>query len=304
MLPEYPMAENRDPFFVVGSQRSGTTMLRLMLNQHSRFNVPFETAFIPDFHQRIGEFGDLANRDNIERLLDEIANTPFAVKGNLVPDRDAVLRRNPNSYKTLLEAIFGVLAEQRGKVRWGDKTPSYIEHMDVLWSVFPNCKFIHLIRDGRDVALSLRGISWGSQDMTKLARDWRWKVMLGRKMGAMIPQHYLEVHYETLVSQPVETLRRICDFLGEPFEFGMLRYHESGAAEMPAASMQWHTSSVSAPDPRKVQSWRQKMTSTDRIVYEEIAGDALQMFGYELSQLKPTLGSRIQFARYALLGHA
>lgn len=279
-------------------------MLRLMLNRHSRLNVPFESGFIPEFYHRLGEFGDLSRRANVSAILEEISRNPFVAKGNLLPDQDAVLNATPQTYSELIHAIFKELAHHRGKVRWGDKTPSYVEDIDILWALFPGCKIIHLIRDGRDVASSLRTLSWGSRDLTKLARDWRWMVMLGRKMGTMIPDHYLEVHYESLVDRPEHTLSQICDFLGETYEADMLRYHEDAESAMPAISMRWHASSVRAPDPSKAQSWRSTMSNADRIVFEEIAGDALRMFGYELSRLNPTISSRLRFAQYTLLGHA
>ena len=298
------MSQESIPFFVVGSQRSGTTMLRLMLNRHSRLNVPFESGFIPEFYHRLSEFGDLGHRVNTAHLLEEICRNPFVARGNLIPDKDAVLDATPRTYSELIHAIFLELARRRGKARWGDKTPSYVEDIDTLWALFPRCKIIHLIRDGRDVANSLRTLSWGSRDLTKLARHWRWMVMLGRKMGAMIPGHYLEVHYESLVDNPGHTLSQICDFLGEGYETDMLRYYEDAESAMPAISMRWHESSVRAPDPAKAQSWRSTMSNADRIVFEEIAGDALTMFGYELSRLHPTLSSRLRFAQYTLLGHA
>lgn len=292
------------PFFVVGAQRSGTTMLRLMLNQHSRLCVPFESAFIPDFHRRLAEFGDLAQPAHLRALLDAIAATPFVVKGRLVPDVQAVLERKPAAYPQLVDAIFSTLAAARGKPRWGDKTPSYVTEMDVLWELFPGCKFIHLVRDGRDVALSLRGLSWGSKDLVRVAQDWRWKVTLGRKMGEMVRDHYLEVRYEDLVRSPRFVLATVCDFLGEAFEPALLDYPRSAADEMPAQSLGWHRSSVSAPDASKADGWRTQMRPADQIVFDEVAGATLEAFGYERVRRPRSIASRLRFARYALLGQA
>ena len=175
--------------------------------------------------------------------------------------------------------------------------------MVILWTLFPGCRCVHLIRDGRDVAQSLRTLSWGSRDLIKLVQDWCWKVMLGRKMGVMVAGSYLEVKFETPVQSPADTLATICAFLGEPFEEGMLRYSANTVAEMPGNGMHWHQSSVRAPNPDKIQSRRSMMSTSDRAMFEQIAGEELEMFGYERSMLRPTIRSRIQFARYALLGH-
>lgn len=293
------------PFFIVGAQRSGTTMLRLMLNRNSRLCVPFESVFIPAFFHRLEEFGDLSCHSNLERLLDGIADDPWVVKGNLMPDRNAVLARDAKDYPGLIDAIFAALAARQGKCRWGDKTPGYVIDIDILWTLFPGCRIIHLVRDGRDVALSLRNVSWGSRNILKTAADWRWKVMLGRKMGRMIPDNYLEVHYEDLVSDPVTSLQRICAFIGDTdFEPGMLHYHETAGSEMPASSLRWHASSISAPDTGKVQQWQQHLSVEDQVLFEEVAGDALALFGYKRVSYRPTLGTRWRRTRYALLGHA
>lgn len=291
-----------NPFFVVGAQRSGTTMLRLMLNQHSHLCVPFESVFIPALYRRLHEFDNLRESALIEALLTAISDDPWVRKGGLIPDRSKVLSQQPKDYASLVDAIFTAYAQTQHKVRWGDKTPGYVIDIDVLCALFPDCRIIHLVRDGRDVVLSLAGLSWGSRDLFRNAADWRWKTLLGRKMGNMIGAHYLEVRYEDLVTHPSQTLERICDFLGENFEPGMLNYPLSAEQIMPRQSLRWHRSSVSAPDPSKAFHWRTRMPLSDQIVFEDVAGDALELFGYDRIRHKHTFGSRVRFARYALLG--
>ncbi len=290
------------PFFIVGAQRSGTTMLRLMLNQHSELCVPFETVFIPEFYDRIPDYQGPGGETRIEELLDDIIADPWVRKGDLIPDREAVLDKRPSDYAELVDAIFRTFAERQDKEIWGDKTPTYVEHIDVLDRLFPDCRVIHLVRDGRDVALSLSGISWGSRNLVRNAAEWRWKVVMGRKMGNMLRDRYLEIPYEKLVAAPGETLASVCGFLGVPFEEEMLAYPDAAAAAMPEKSLKWHRSSVSAPNPDKVDVWRTKMDASDRIVFDQVAGDALESFGYERVQSKPTWASRIRYARYALRG--
>lgn len=292
------------PFFIVGAQRSGTTMLRLMLNQHSTLCVPFETVVIPQFYYRVSEYGDLGEPHNMAKLLDDIASTSWVRKGGLIPDSARVLRKNPVNYPQLLDAIFTTYAEKKGKGRWGDKTPTYVEHIDVLDRLFPTCQVIHIVRDGRDVALSLSGISWGSQNLLKNAAEWRWKTVLGRKMGNMLRGRYLEISYERLVAEPEGTLRGICEFLKIPFESTMMDYPESAEAAMPHNSLRWHRSSVTSPDARKAGAWRTRMDVTDQILFEQAAGDALELFGYERRRLEATWLSRIRYARYAIRGRA
>jgi hypothetical protein len=308
VAPPAPM-----PFFVVGAQRSGTTMLRLMLNAHPRLCVPFESRFIPDLARRAAEFGDLREEAALRRLFAAIAADPFVAKGALLPDAEAVVaavqRRASQSglapgVAGVIDAMFGHLAALAGKARWGDKTPSYVTEMGTLWQLFPGCRFVHLVRDGRDVALSLAGLSWGSRDLVRNAQDWRWKVTLGRRMGEMIPGHYLEVRYEDLVAEPAAQLKRICAFLGEPFSDAMLDYPATATEQMPEQSMVWHRNSVRAPDADKRAMWRARMSAADQRVFDEVAGTTLEAFGYGCSGAPASIASRLRFARYAIRGQA
>jgi hypothetical protein len=269
------------PVFIVGAPRSGTTMLRLMLNAHSHIAIPFESDFIPKFHDRLAEYGDLQIPANLARLLDDICAQAFVMRGGLIRDRQAILARGPRDYAGLVASIYEVYAASEGKGRWGDKDPDNTVKMDVLWELFPGCRFVHIMRDGRAVATSLRKLEWGSKNLLALARDWSWRVMLAHKMGRMLgPGYYTEVRYEDLVRAPEQVLRKICAFLEEPFEAGMLQYHENAGAAMPQDSLKYHQSSVHAPDPSKADSWRHEMVAADRALFDEVAGDTLRVFGY------------------------
>jgi len=238
----------------------------------------------------------------MERLLDDISADPWVRKGGLVPDRQAVLEQRPSDYAGLVDAIFSAYARAQGKSHWGDKTPGYVEDLDLINDLFPQCRVIHLVRDGRDVALSLAGLSWGSRDLIRNAAEWRWKAVLGRKMGGLLGARYLEIFYEDLVRDPQSVLRRICGFLGVDHEEAMLTYPESAQGAMPAGSLRWHRSSIAPPDQSKVQGWRSRMPASDQIVFEQVAGDALDLFGYERVRRGPTWSSRIRYAQYALRG--
>jgi len=273
--------ERMDPIFVVGVQRSGTTMLRLMLNAHPHIAIPFESDFIPKFHCRLGEYGDLQTPGHVARLLDDISAQAFVKRGGLIRDRQAILARRPDSYASLVASIYEVYAVTEGKRRWGDKDPDNTIKMDIIWRLFPGCQFVHIVRDGRAVATSLRKLGWGSKNLLALARDWSWRVMLAHKMGMMIgPRHYAEIHYEDLVKSSKQVLRQVCAFLDEPFDDGMLDYHKQAQTVMPSDSLKYHQSSVCAPDSGKIDSWHREMTLADRALFDEVAGETLEAFGY------------------------
>lgn len=290
---------NSHPFFIVGAQRSGTTMLRLMLNSHSRLSIPFESGFIPEFYYKKGLYGDISTSGPKAKFLKDIENDSFVKKGRLITDRHALLNTEIKDYADLVNAIFSIYAKSENKERWGDKTPSYITDIDVLKILFPKCKIIHLVRDGRDVALSLRKLDWGGENIPRLARDWRWKTTLGFKMGQLLGNDYLQVRYEDLVLSTEQELRKICGFLSEDYENDMLEYTSSAKSDMPPESIKYHQNSIRAPDKRKVYAWKEQMTVADRIIFEQEARDALELFGYEIEGRKSSLGSKFKNFYYA-----
>ena len=293
-------APRQVPFFIVGAQRSGTTMLRLMLNSHSKLSVPFESGFVVDFYRRRAEYGDLGLRDNAARMLDDIARDPLAQKGALISDTQTILNYEFASYAGLVDAIFSEHARHNGKVRWGDKTPSYVTEIGVLDALFPDCKIVHIVRDGRDVAISNRSLDWGIQNLPRAAADWAWKVTIARKVGEVLRDRYLELRYEDLVGAPETVLRSVCAFLGEGFESTMLEYSKTAEQEMPAQSLQWHQNSIRAPDASLIQAWRRRMSMSDQIIFSIEAGETLQDFGYDGDRLPANALSRLKYAYYML----
>lgn len=294
--------DKNKPFFILGSQRSGTTMLRLILNRHSRLAVPHESKFIMAFYPRLRGYGDLSDLSNVKRLLGDIADHRAVREGQLLTDPSAVLSRDVTSFPKLIDAIMTEKARQMGKVRWGDKTPYYITHIDKLWELFPDSKIVHLVRDGRDVVVSQRKIEWMSNNVAKLARDWWWKTTLCHKVGSVRgDESYIEIRYEDLITEPKRAVMATCEFLGESYEPGMLDFNQESAKEVPAGSLKWHQSSVAAPDPSKLGSWKHELSKSDRIVFEQNAGDALDLFGYPRERMSSTLRSRLKNFYYAAI---
>lgn len=291
----------KPPFFVLGSQRSGTTMLRLMLNNHRSLCIPHESGFIPEFYAKAGRYGDIRDADVQRAMLRDISDSHHVSRGKLIPQLDDVLSFPIVDYRSLVDAIFQAHIAQFEKPRWGDKTPSYTEDIDVLRQVFPDAKFIHLVRDGRDVLVSQKNIEWLSRNVVRLIRDWQWKVSIAHKVGQVLGEDFLEVRYEDLVRKPEETLREICTFLDEDYDPDMMSYNDVGKDRVPAESIRWHKNSIELPNPNKIGTWKTKLSTSEKILFDDIAGDTLELFGYEREKRRHNILSLASLVYYDVI---
>ncbi len=304
-LPRFPKrrAPERAPApFIVGVGRSGTTLLRLMLDAHPDMAIPPETYFVPslirtarrerpapaesllhaittDDHHRWGDFG-LEERELLGRL-------------------EAIEKPVPGQ---ALRAFYELYAEKHGATRWGDKTPLYLKRMDRIHSALPEASFIHMIRDGRDVALSyskrLRGMDPPREPPppAKLAKRWQRLILRGRRLSAELPA-YREVRYEDLVAEPERILMEVCSAIDLGFDPAMTSYHERAgerlgemARDLPEADgrplrpgaerLRAHALAKQPPQASNAGRWREEMPEADVAAYEEVAGDLLAELGY------------------------
>ena len=284
--------------FVVGLTRSGTTLLRMMLDAHRELTVPPETHFVPDLIKAARAGGDA------DALLAAVAsNRTWADFGIAEPE----LRRRfeaitPGDAGEAVRAFFDAYAERQGKPRWGDKTPAYMLSVQRIGRALPEARFIHLIRDGRDVALSQSARALNEQPpVAEQAARWVKRIGKSREQAAaLVGARYVEARYEDLVRDPEPTLRRICEFIDLDFDPGMLSYHERAAERLAEMSGELraegghatqeagyrvanHEPTTKPPDPSKLDKWRRAMTAADVAAYEEVAGEMLTDLGYELS---------------------
>jgi hypothetical protein len=186
-----------------------------------------------------------------------------------------------------IAAVFEAYAAERGKARWGDKTPLYMQYLPLLERLFPRAVYVHLIRDGRDAATSFlevpEGImtaGWGHpRDAAGFAAQWATEVRAARGLGARVgAARYLEVRYEALVAAAGEELRRVGAFAGLEYDDGMLGY--VGRTD---SARKEHQKRLDEPPRVGVRDWRTEMPSADVAAFEATAGDLLHELGYEVS---------------------
>lgn len=276
-------SETGPPFFVVGCPRSGTTLLRLMLDSHSRLAVPGESHFVVGPSSR---WLRLHNRP--EAALGLILAHPRFQAWRLDPDavRRRVARDGPAAYPALIRAVFAAYADSVGKPRWGDKTPWFVEHIPRLNRLFPDARFIHVIRDGREVAASLAEQHWGPW----LSRRGGLLVAASRRRGAprgarLGTDRYLEVRLERLVSDPEQVLRQVCSFLGEQFEPAMLTYHERAAEGV--RPRRWSNRHLDSPPTSRLRAWGCGLSTVERRAVEAVAHRDLSRMGYPTGPASP-----------------
>ena len=287
------------PLLILGVRRSGTTLLRVMLDRHSQLAVPDESYFVPqlaDRHLRRVDPDDFV--DDLRRL-----NTLAEWDVPLDKVRDRLHSDMPIG--AAIATVYAVYAEQQGKARWGDKTPMYMQNLRLLEQLFPDALFVHLIRDGRDAALSFlempRGLvteTWmHPRTPADFASQWRTEVAAARRLGRRVGARYLEVRYEELVADVGGVLRRISEFAGLEYEPGMADY--AGNVDVSAKP---HQQRLRQPPTSGVRDWRTEMSPDDVAAFEHVAGDLLHELGYETSHEADTAGRlrRVSYTSRAL----
>jgi hypothetical protein len=282
---------------VVGAPRSGTTLLRLMLDSHPELAIPPETGFLSAARRLRGSGDGLR-----ERFFRTVTAFPpqapaWADFGIAADDFRAALERiEPFTASAGFRAFYRLYAARHGKPRWGDKTPIYCLEIDLIRRVLPEARFVHIIRDGRDVALSLRE-QWFTpgRDMATLAKYWARCVGRARRAGEGRAD-YLEVRFEELVRDPAPVLAGVCRFLELDWDPALLEHHTRARARLGEHTgrsapdgtplitreqrLRQQENSARAPDPERIGGWRAAMLPAERAEFERIAGKLLRELGY------------------------
>jgi Sulfotransferase family len=281
--------------FVVGVGRSGTTLLRLMLDAHPQLTIPPETHFLPQLIRAAGK-----RRTTADGLAEIVVSQrqwgDFGLDAMELRARFAALERVAPA--PALRAFYGLYGERVGKPRWGDKTPIYVEHMREIAKALPEARFVHLIRDGRDVALSrIRRALDEPPPVERIAKNWSRRIRNAREQARRLP-HYLELRYEDLVTDAEPALRRVGDFIDLPYDPAMLDYHHNAAerlgemaGDLPARGgkahrpgserLAAHALASEPPREERIAAWREQMGAEDVAAFEAEAGDLLDELGYE-----------------------
>jgi hypothetical protein len=277
MRPVFPV--------VVGCPRSGTTLVRAILDSHPDLMVVHESSFwLLPLWRRFRRYQRESTLD-AEMLAGDLATDHrFARLGVRREDLASTLSQGrPRDFTDVARLIFSEIARANGKIRCGDKTPRYVQFLPRLARLLPEARFLHVIRDGRDVALSLVEMKWGPPTIQDAALHWRHYVKSGMRAGSRLGRtRYLECRYEQLIENPEDTVKLVCRFFELTYFESMLRYYERADAIIRPTSRPKAHQRLRMPLTAGIRDWRSTMAEEDVSAFEALAGDLLAELGYPL----------------------
>src|SRR4051812_27640801 len=255
-------------------------MLRVMFEQHPVIAIPPESYFPVSFHRRLDRYaargGGIDLAVMAEDLLHHDRFLGWRVDPALVRER---LTGTAPAFPEAIRRVYALYAESHGKRRYGDKTPPFLMHMRMLAEEFPEARFIHLVRDGRDVVLSLRDQKFAPSSFTGAAEYWAGRVRRARQAGERLgPARYRELRYEDLVAEPERKLRMLCEFVELDYTPAMLAYENTAGIPL---TDKMRASGALQPPGESRRDWHSQMTPRQLAVVEAVAGEQLEDFGYE-----------------------
>lgn len=273
MPPVFPF------FFCFG--RSGGSLVRAMFNAHPDMAVPEESFFVAEMARLYLGEGDFT----VSRFVADLGRRP-AFRRWRISDDDLgeALAGHPSDYPTAIRCLYSLYARRRDKTRYADRTNVNMFAVPTLATAFPEARFVHLVRDGRDVALSWQELPFGLNRADEVALHWVANVVAGRRAGRWLGAgRYAEVHYEQLVQDPEPTLRRLCEFIELPYEESMLSFFQHGQEVVQTSMRPDLHGGVLAPLEPRARQWRRHMAPEDVAAFEAFGGDLLAELGYELT---------------------
>jgi hypothetical protein len=286
--PSFDSSKDRShaPVFVLGSPRSGTTLLYDMLLSAGGFAVYLAESNV--FNLLAPRFGDLNSARNRERLLEAWLDSKLfrasGLQAELVRRRILLDCRNGGDF---LRIVMEEMCISQGVTRWAENSPEAMLYLPAIKQLIPDALVIHIIRDGRDVATSLgqlryvRPLPWEKlYSVTGCGLYWEWILQHGRSFGHSMGGDYMEVHFEQLLAQPQETLNQIGRFIDQSLDYELIQRVAYGSVSQPNTSFRTQDPNARF-DP--VGRWKKSFSAEELALFEGLVGKTLQELGYSLA---------------------
>jgi hypothetical protein len=289
----------RRPIFIIGNPRSGTTLLRLMLTCHRNIVIPPECGFAVWLSEKFVGWCSADCDGWIDRLIPELMQCRKIETWNLQLDglRSFLKEGQPATYPEAVGLVYEWYGISTGRSfsRWGDKNNFYLHHLSAIKLMFEDAHFVHIIRDGRDIACSfkrLKKVSHRSKYFPSIperiedtARQWRDNLRLVKQSFDKIGREaVVEIKFEELLLNTVDTLRTVCESIGEPLDKSMLEYHRVNRDRQlePVEFLDWKGNTIKPPLCSAVGRFQTELNEEERGIFEGVAGDVLKALGYAI----------------------
>ena len=276
------------PIFVMGCHRSGTNLLYDMLLSSGGFAL--YRGYLPIYKILIPRFGSMSSRSNREKILEIwLQSKGFRRTGLDAEQLSARILNECRNGGDFIRVVMDSVAEHQRAQRWAMYDPDTVLHVERVKRDIPNALFVHIIRDGRDIALSLKKMGgfaplpWdrGQTDsLVATALYWKWMICQGRVHGSKFPADYIEIRYEDLITKPHETLGRLGGFIDHDLDYD--RIQRAGLGRLSETNSSFREEGGKEKI-NPLGRWKDRMAPADVAAIEATVGDCLQQNGYELS---------------------
>jgi hypothetical protein len=279
--------------FIIGAGRSGSSLLRLMLDAHPKMAIPAETRFIPDVLTLQNVDNEALRRAFLNTIINSQTWKDFKMSADSLEKE--LYNITPFDVINGIRTFYRTYAKRHNKPRWGDKSP-YLLNIQLISKCLPEARFIHIIRDGRDVALSLKKVWWGpGNNIENAAHFWMDRILEARKQAAGLNK-YIEVQYEDLIINPRRILNIICDFVHLNFDEEMLNYYKNASSRLSEMDdrivngkvitkeriMEIYKLTSLPPQSSRIGIFRTELPKEEILIFEKTAGKLLKELGYSL----------------------
>jgi len=281
-----PGARSKAPVFVLGCGRSGTKMLYHTFLSAGGFAIYHAES---NAFNLIGlRFGNLAKLENRRALLDHWLRSKLFYRSGLTREEiEPRILAECHNAGDFLRILMETIARKQGVERWAESTPLHLLYLPVIKKLFPDALIVHIIRDGRDVTVSLKRIGWirplpwdKKRALLAPAMFWRWITAKGRKAGRSMGKDYMEVHYEDVVLKPRETLARLGQFIDHDLDYDRIQANAQESLRNPNSSFKGDGQEVES---NPIERWKTVLSKTEVAQIESLVGDLLVDTGYTLA---------------------
>ena len=284
------------PVFIVGSSRSGTTLLYSILISSGAFASYQAETHLLDICQP--KYGNIRRNRNYKKFIRDWTNSKQFFRSGLDLaefEKNAIKHRE--SYADFLRFFMESVCKKQGKTRWAEQTPGHIFHMDILYRAFQNARFIHIIRDGRDVALSRRKLRWTgtkSDDSLKqllsAGKCWEIAINKGRALAKKFGDAYIEIRYEDIINDLEEILIKIGDFVC--IDLSKKKIRDSSIGSLGKANSAF-VDDMKGISNKAMKRWEKELNNDEIIALDLTIGKTLRKLGYNAPHYQNINSSKV-----------